>query len=226
MSLPRSFGTKPVSRWPTKSDRIIARSCRSMPPVRVSPSSPPVRTAVPVGVSARRSRRERRVPGDVDDQVVALRPVGEVVAGVVDDVVGAERADQVELGRAGDAGDLCTGGLCDLYGVAADPTRCADDEDLLPGLDPADVDHGPLCGDRGHRHHGGLLEGEVRRACGPACRRGRRRTRRRSPWLIPNTSSPTENPVTAEPTATTVPATSSPGTGFFGPRKPRASRIA
>ena len=38
---------------------------------------------------------------------------------------------------------------------------------------------------------------------------------------MPNTSSPTANLVTAEPTATTVPATSSPGTGFFGLRNPK-----
>ena len=37
---------------------------------------------------------------------------------------------------------------------------------------------------------------------------------------MPNTSSPTANLVTAEPTATTVPATSSPGTRFFGRRNP------
>ena len=37
---------------------------------------------------------------------------------------------------------------------------------------------------------------------------------------MPNTSSPTANLVTAEPTATTVPATSSPGTSFFGLRNP------
>ena len=42
----------------------------------------------------------------------------------------------------------------------------------------------------------------------------------KEPRLIPNTSSPTPNLVTAEPTATTVPATSMPGTRFFGPRNP------
>ena len=42
----------------------------------------------------------------------------------------------------------------------------------------------------------------------------------KEPRLIPNTSSPTANLVTAEPTATTVPATSTPGTRFFGPRNP------
>ena len=40
------------------------------------------------------------------------------------------------------------------------------------------------------------------------------------PRDIPYTSSPTANRVTSEPTATTVPATSMPGTGFFGRRNP------
>ena len=38
----------------------------------------------------------------------------------------------------------------------------------------------------------------------------------KAPRPIPNTSSPAANRVTAEPTATTVPATSRPSTGFFG----------
>ncbi len=42
----------------------------------------------------------------------------------------------------------------------------------------------------------------------------------KEPRLMPNTSSPTANLVTAEPTAATVPATSSPGTRFFGFRNP------
>ena len=41
------------------------------------------------------------------------------------------------------------------------------------------------------------------------------------PWLVPNTSSPGSRPVTSWPTASTVPATASPGTGVFGPRSPK-----
>ncbi len=41
------------------------------------------------------------------------------------------------------------------------------------------------------------------------------------PRLTPNTSSPTANLVTFAPTAVTVPATASPGTRFFGPRRPK-----
>ena len=43
------------------------------------------------------------------------------------------------------------------------------------------------------------------------------------PLAMPNTSSPARNLVTSAPVATTVPATSSPGTGFFGPRSPKPS---
>ena len=42
----------------------------------------------------------------------------------------------------------------------------------------------------------------------------------KDPREIPNTSSPVANLVTADPTASTVPATSSPGTRFFGLRNP------
>ncbi len=38
---------------------------------------------------------------------------------------------------------------------------------------------------------------------------------------MPKTSSPGWNLVTPNPTATTVPATSRPGTGFFGRRNPK-----
>jgi hypothetical protein len=41
------------------------------------------------------------------------------------------------------------------------------------------------------------------------------------PRALPYTSSPTAKRVTAEPIATTVPATSMPGTGFFGRRNPK-----
>jgi hypothetical protein len=50
--------------------------------------------------------RNGRVPADVEDQVVAPGAVGEVLPGLVDDVVGAERAHLVQLLSAGDSGAL------------------------------------------------------------------------------------------------------------------------
>ena len=89
----------------------------------------------PVGVRARRRCDSRRLPPMSRIDVVAVLAVGEVVAGVVDDVVGAERADQVDLGGAAHAGDLGAERLGDLHGERADASRRADDQHLLPGLD-------------------------------------------------------------------------------------------
>ena len=49
-----------------------------------------------------------------------MAAVGEVVVGVVDDMVGADRADQIGLAGAAHAGDLGSEGLGQLHGVAAD----------------------------------------------------------------------------------------------------------
>ena len=104
----------------------------------------------------------RRAPCHVEDHVVAVDPVREVVAGVVEDVVGAERAHQVELGGAGRAGDLRTERLRELYGVRADATGRPGDQHRLTGPDPADVAR-LQCRRRGHRDHRGPLGREVRR---------------------------------------------------------------
>ena len=82
-------------------------------------------TSVPLGVSAR-AAGERAVSGDVEDQVVAA--LGEVLARVVDDVVGAQRADQVDVPRTAHGGDVSSECLGDLHGEAADATRGADDQ--------------------------------------------------------------------------------------------------
>lgn len=54
------------------------------------------------------------VAADVDDHVVGLLGVGEIRARVVDDGVGAERRNQVDLGGAADAGDMRAKGPGDL----------------------------------------------------------------------------------------------------------------
>ena len=90
-------------------------------------------------------------------------PSAKSVAGVVDDVVGAEGPDQVELAGAGHAGDLGSEGLGQLHGIAPDATGGADDQHALAGLEVADVGEGLQGGGRRDRDHRGLLEGEVGR---------------------------------------------------------------
>ncbi len=103
---------------------------------------------------------------------------------VVDDPVGAQGADHVDVGGTGHAIDGGAEGRGQLHGEGADPAGGAHDQDALAGLDPAN-----------------------------------------EPLAIPNTSSPTAKRVTSDPTSTTRPATSSPGTGCFGLVRPNpASR--
>ena len=52
----------------------------------------------------------------VDDAVVAHAAVGEVLTGVFDDMVGAERADHLDVADAAHRGELGTGGFGELHG--------------------------------------------------------------------------------------------------------------
>ena len=72
------------------------------------------------------------VPSDIEDQVVAARPIGEVLSGVVDDMIGAQGSHKIEFGGATDAGDFGSQSLGQLYGVTPDAARGADDQHLLP----------------------------------------------------------------------------------------------
>src|SRR5215212_7977103 len=63
--------------------------------------------------------RQRRVPADVQDQVVALLSGGEVLARVVDDSIRPDRANHVHLLGAAHAGDVRAERLGDLHGKGA-----------------------------------------------------------------------------------------------------------
>jgi len=64
--------------------------------------------------------------------MVALLALREVDMRVVDDVICAERSDQVHLRPAAHAGDYCPERLGDLHGERAHASRRTDDQYLLP----------------------------------------------------------------------------------------------
>ena len=116
-------------------------------------------------------RGEGMVARDVDDDVVALGALGEVVLGVVDDVVGADRSDHLELARRIHAGHVRAVGLGELDGEDADAPAGAVDEHGLARSHLAVVADTAKRDQAGGRHGRGLLEGEVgrlrpQRACG------------------------------------------------------------
>ena len=115
----------------------------------------------PSGGEGPTETREPAVASDVEDHVVAVLPGSEVVARVVDDVIGAESSDQIHLRCAADAGDLGSESPGDLHDERAHASRRADDQHLLPRLHVRLAD----ClerGDPGDGRGGRLLEGEVR----------------------------------------------------------------
>ncbi len=121
------------------------------------------------------SQRPHRAVADVVDDQVVTRPVpAEVVDGVVDDAVGADRPDQLDVLRAADTRDVRAERLGDLHREGAHAARGSVDQHALPRLDPAAVAERLQGGDSGHRDRSGFLEGECRRLrrealCGCRC---------------------------------------------------------
>ena len=87
--------------------------------------------------------------------------LGEVLPGVVDDAVRAERLDQVDVPRAADAGDLRSERLGDLHGERPDATGGAVDQDFLSRLNLPLVAKRLEGGDRRDWHGRSLFEGQV-----------------------------------------------------------------
>src|SRR6266498_2429029 len=76
-------------------------------------------------------------PRRLEDEIVALPTLGEVLLRVVDEVVCADRSDHFNVPRAAHAGHLGAEGLGDLHGERPHASRRADDQDLVPWLDPS-----------------------------------------------------------------------------------------
>ena len=95
-----------VSRWRTKGERSSARSWRpnaAGDAVAALAADDDQRALVGEHTT---EATERVAPADVDHQVVALAACVDALAPVVDDVVGADRAHQVQVAGAGHRGDV------------------------------------------------------------------------------------------------------------------------
>jgi integrase len=114
------------------------------------------------------------------------RPVGDVVAGVVDDLVGADRADQLELGRAGHPGHLRAERLGQLHPERPNPAGRPDDQDPLLRLDLALIPKALEGGEPGDGHDRRLLKAE-------ALRLGRKLVRRSAGVLGEGAVAPAEH---------------------------------
>ena len=141
--------------------------------------------------------------------------------------IGAERTDQLDVRGAAHAGDLGTERLGELHGERPHAARGAVDQDPLPCLDAALVTEGLEGRDGRDRDRRRLLKGEVGRLGATKSFSGPQTYSAQARLFSPNTSSPGLNSVTSRPTASTTPATSTPGMLRFGvaPARCRANDV-
>ena len=103
------------------------------------------------------------VAANVEDHVVAVLAVGEILAAVVDDVIGAEGSHHIDLRCAAHTGDVGSERLGDLHSEVAHSSRGTDDQHRLTGLDPSVVAHCLEGGEPRDRHGSRRIKGKIRR---------------------------------------------------------------
>src|SRR5215212_2479261 len=73
------------------------------------------------------------------NQVILLPALCEVILGVVENMIGADGANQIHLRRATYTGHLSAERLGDLHGEQPHASRSSDDQDLVACLDATPV---------------------------------------------------------------------------------------
>src|SRR5215470_18146173 len=101
------------------------------------------------------------VPHAVEQEVVMVPACGEILLGVINHVVCAQRSDQVYIPRTTDASHLCTQRLGDLHGEGPHASRRTVHQDCLPRLKVSHVAKTLQGGECCYRDGSRLLEREV-----------------------------------------------------------------
>ena len=96
----------------------------------------------PAGFQQMPDARIGRIADVVHDEIVADGVSREVAGGVVDHVIGAERADQIGVGGAADTGHLGAALLGELHGHHADRAGGTVDENVLARLQLRAIEEG------------------------------------------------------------------------------------
>ncbi len=166
---------------------------------------------------------ERVLADGVEDDVVRLAVLREILTLVVDDDVGAERPHEVDVLPVAHGGHLGAEVLRELHAGGADGAGGAVDDDAssLQRLSLSQACEGD---DRSVADRPASSKLMPAGLCASApCSRTQMYSAF-APPLIPNTSSPASNSVTAAPTSSTTPASSIPGVRRFGLVSPVKTR--
>src|SRR5438876_1956230 len=98
----------------------------------------------------------------IEDHVITLVALGEILFRVINDAIGADRSDKIEIACATNSRDLCAKRLGDLHGEGSYTSGRAVDQNLLPGLNLS-LAQALQRGKSGQRNRGGLLKRNVQR---------------------------------------------------------------
>src|SRR6266542_6764933 len=99
----------------------------------------------------------------VENYVVTFRTFREILFRIIDDVICAERSNQIDIPCAAYAGHICTERFRDLHGERADASGRTVNQDLLPGLNFSFVAEGLQCRDSSYIDRSRFLKRQVRR---------------------------------------------------------------
>src|SRR5208337_4661937 len=101
------------------------------------------------------------VPNAVEDQVITLPTFGEILLGVINDVICADGSDHLDIPRTAYAGNLCAEPLGGLNSERTHASRRTVNQDLLPRPNLSLVAKTLQCGAARHRHRSRLLKRHV-----------------------------------------------------------------
>ncbi len=179
----------------------------------------------PAGLQRAPAPPERVLADRVEDDVVRLAVLREVLLQVVDDLVGSERAHELDVLRVADRRDVARRSAWRAARPRFRWIRRRRRRGCSAPLGESALRRHASAMHRSVADRRGLLEAHASRLVRKrAAARGRRRTPRVAPERTPKTSSPTSNSVTAAPTASTSPASSMPRILRFGRRRPVKKR--
>src|SRR3984893_8763358 len=97
----------------------------------------------------------------IEDHVVTLVALGEILFAVIDDVIGADRSDKIDIPCAANSRDLCAKRFGDLHSESSYTSGRAVDQNLLPGLNLS-LAQALQRSKSGQRNRGGLLKRDAR----------------------------------------------------------------
>src|SRR5438067_10704311 len=106
---------------------------------------------------------QRSVADDVQDDVVLNAVPREIVDGVVDHAIRADRSHELDVSRAAHRSDVCAERLRNLHGERPDAARSSVDQYPLTGCEVSAIAQSLQGGDAGHGNRSRLFEGQRRR---------------------------------------------------------------